>query len=129
LPNSTPVTIAFDEKSPRINLLTDQKLPNYTQAKRGSIQFFLDRLDTPDGHFNFFHDGIQQARIESLHLIEKVQEQFDVWRIRYKNGGKNSPRIHHKAVSFIPLNPATNLPESRVHVLLEELQRIDWGTE
>ena len=129
MPNIKPVKIAFDERSKRIDLVTDKELPNYTLAKRGSVQFFLDRLDSPDDYFNFYHDGIRQAKIESLNLIEKVQEKFDIWRIRYKNGGKNSPRIHHKAVSFIPLNPDTKLPERRVYVMLEELNLIEWGID
>ena len=129
MPNIKPVKIAFDERSKRIDLVTDKELPNYTLAKRGSVQFFLDRLDSPDDYFNFYHDGIRQAKIESLNLIEKVQEKFDIWRIRYKNGGKNSPRIHHKAVSFIPLNPDTKLPERRVYVMLEELKLIKWGMD
>ncbi len=129
MPNSKPVIIAFDERSKRIDLITDKKLPNYTLAKRGSVQFFLDRLDSPDDYFNFFHDGIRQGKIDGMNLIEKVQPKFDIWRIRYKNGRKNSPRIHHKAVSFIPLNPDTKLPERRVYVMLEELKLIEWGLD
>lgn len=129
MPSTKPVKIAFDEKSKRIDLVSGRELPNYTLAQRGSIQFFLDRLDSPDSFFNFYHDGIRQGQIDSLNLIEKVQPQFDIWRIRYKKGGKNTPRIHHKAVSFIPLNPETNLPDRRVYVLLNDLKLIEWGAE
>ncbi len=125
--NTSPVNISFDENSKRIDLVTGKELPDYKYAKRGSVRFFLDRLDTPDDYFNFFHDGIRQAKIESLNLMEKVQQKFNIWRIRYKNGGKNTPRIHHKAVSFIPLSTATKEPERRVYVMLNDLKLIEWG--
>ena len=120
------VTIAFDEKSSRTDLITNEKLPNYSQAQRGSFQFFLDRLDTPDRNITFYHDGIQNVSIDNLLRIEKVQSQFAIWRLLYKRGSKNTPRIHHKAVSFIPLN-VKGEAQKRVHVLLDDLKLIDWG--
>ena len=120
------VTIAFDEKSLRIDLLTGEKLPNYSQVQQGSLQFFLDRLDTPDRSITFYHDGIQNVSIDNLSRIEKVQSQFSIWRLIYKRGTKNTPRIHHKAVSFIPLN-AKGEVQKRVYVLLDDLKLIDWG--
>ena len=129
MPTAKHVKIAFDEKSKRIDLVTGKELPDYKLAKRGSVQFFLDRLDEPDRFFNFFHDGIRQGKIESLNLIEKVQPQFSIWRLRYKNGGKNTPRLHHKAVSFIPINSRTDLPDRRVYVMLNDLKLIEWGAE
>ena len=52
--NTSPVNISFDENSKRIDLVTGKELPDYKYAKRGSVRFFLDRLDTPDDYFNFF---------------------------------------------------------------------------
>ncbi|MFC1537856.1 hypothetical protein ACFL6H_00375, partial [Candidatus Latescibacterota bacterium] len=95
-------------------------------AQRGSICFFLDRLDTPDKTITFYHDGINNVSIDNLILIEKVQSEFSVWRLRYKNGSKNTPRIHHKAVSFIPID-ANGKAGERVHVLLDDLTLIEWG--
>ena len=124
-----PVRIGFDPDSERVDLVTGKKLPEYIRAQRGSVRFFLSRLDTPDEFFNFFHDGIRKAEIKSLKSIEKVQGRFAVWRLNYLNGGKNTPRIHHLAVSFIPLSSSTNEPELRVHLLLNDLRLIDWGGE
>ena len=45
--NEPPVRIAFDNDSERTDIVTGRKLPNYTQAQRGSFQFYLGRLDTP----------------------------------------------------------------------------------
>ena len=126
--DSPPVKIAFDEHSARRDLVSGRELTNYTQVERGSILFYLDRLDKPDKFFNFYHDGVNQAQISSLRLIEKLQPQYDLWRLRYKNGGKNTPRIHHKAVSFVPLS-SSGQPERRVYVLMNDLRLIDWGNE
>ncbi|MFC1540922.1 hypothetical protein ACFL50_00575 [Candidatus Latescibacterota bacterium] len=124
--NKSPVKIAFDENSERIDLITSNMLQNYTLAQRGSVRFFLDRLDTPDKTITFYHDGINNVSIDNLILIEKVQSEFSVWRLRYKNGTKNTPRIHHKAVSFIPIEPNGKAGE-RVYVLLDDLKLIEWG--
>lgn len=124
--NESTVRIAFDENSERIDLVTSNKLPNYTLAQQGSVRFFLDRLDTPDKTLTFYHDGVKNVSFDALILIEKVQSQFSIWRLRYKNGSKNTPRIHHKAVSFIPLD-ADGKAGKRVHVLLDDLKLIEWG--
>ena len=124
--NESAVRIAFDDKSERIDLITAENLPNYTLAQRGSIQFFLDRLDTPDKTLTFYHDGVQNVSYDALILIEKVQSEFSIWRLRYKNGSKNTPRIHHKAVSFVPVG-ADGKTGKRVHVLLDDLTLIEWG--
>ena len=119
--------IEFDRKSKRIDLISGMKLPDYKLAKRGSIRFFLGRLDTPDDFLNFFHDGVRKVNIKDLKSIEKIQERFAVWRLTYKRGNKNTPRIHHLAVSFIPLSLSTKEPEKRVYLLLNDLKLIDWG--
>lgn len=127
--DTSTVRIAFDRKSKRIDLVTGKEIPDYTLVKRGSIQFFLGRLDEPDDFVNFTHDGFRKANISDLHMMEKVQAQFAIWRLRYKSGSKNTPRIQHLAVSFIPLSSSTGEPEQRVYVLLNDLELIDWGNE
>ena len=125
--DDTPVTIQFDPKSSRTDIVTETRVPAYTKAERGSILFFKYRLDKPDRFLNYFHDGVRTARIEQLARIEKVQPQFDVWRLRYKAGNKNTPRIHHQAVSFIPLTDDGSRGR-RVYLMLDDLTLIDWGT-
>ena len=130
--DSTPVKIAFDEHSARRDLLSGIKLPNYTQVERGSILFYLDRLDKPDNFFHSYQDGLNVTRIDQLQSMEKSPLQdamhYDIWKIKFKGGGKNQPRIYHKAVSFIPLS-SSGQPEKRVYVLLNDLKLIDWGIE
>ena len=126
--SNTPVKIAFDDNSKRIDLITGKATPDYKSAQRGSFQFFLYKLDKPNDYFEFYHDGVRQAKLETLRSMEKVQPQFAIWRLNYKNGGKNTPRIHHLAVSFVPLNDQ-NKPERRVYFLLNDLKLIDNGTD
>ena len=120
------VKITFDDKAERVDLKTGKALPNYTHAERGSIQFFLGRLDHPDAFFNFYHDGFQTAKIEDVKSMEKTQEQFAIWRIYFKSGWKNTPRVQHQAISFIPIG-ADGKTGERVYVLLKDLRRIDWN--
>ena len=122
-----PVRIAFDKNAGRIDLITGKELPDYTLAQRGSIQFFLGRLDEPDDFVNFTHDGFRKAEIKDLRMMEKVQGQFAIWRLRYRSGSKNTPRIQHLAVSFIPLSADTKETQRRVYVFLNDLELIDWG--
>ncbi|MCD6307995.1 MAG: hypothetical protein J7M24_03255 [Candidatus Latescibacteria bacterium] len=123
----SPVKIAFDSKAERKDIVTGEQVPDYGMARRGSLQFFIGRLDEPDDFVTFFHDGIRTVKVAGLKSMEKVQEKFAVWRLRYKSGGKNTPRIHDLAVSFVPLSGKDRKPERRVFVLLKELTLIDWG--
>ena len=125
--DTSPVKIAFDDNSTRIDLITGKELPDYTLAKRGSVQFFWDRLDKPDNFVSYTHDGIRKAYIKDLRMIEKVQGRFAVWRLRYHSGNKNTPRIQHLAVSFIPLSKETNETQRRVYVLMNDMKLFDWG--
>ncbi len=125
--NRSPVKIEFDPNSKRIDLKTGKEIPNYSLAKRGSIRFYLGRLDKPDDFVSFYHDGVRRALISLLRRMEKVQPQFAIWRLRYKAGNKNTPRIHHLAVSFVPLTTPDNSPQKRVFLLLNDLKLIDWG--
>jgi hypothetical protein len=124
--DDTPVIIKFDPKSARTDIVAEIQVPAYTKAERGSIQFYKYRLDTPDRFLNYMHDGVQAVRIEQLARIEKVQPQFDIWRLRYKAGRKNTPRIHHQSVSFIPINDDGSVGR-RVYLMLDDLTLIDWG--
>jgi len=125
--NPSPVRIAFDREARRIDLPTGRQIPAYTSVVRESIRFHLNRLDRADEFIQFFHDGIRQAKSTELASIEKVQPQFSIWRLRYKSGSKNTPRVHHLAVSFVPLSPDTGQPADRVYLMLDELTLIDWG--
>ena len=120
------VRIEFDPGSGRTDCMDGRELPDYTAVQRGSIRFHLGRLDESDEFVSYFHDGVNSARISDLESMEKVQQQFAVWRLRYRSGSKNTPRIHHLAVSFVPISPASGEPEERVHVLLNELRLIRW---
>lgn len=127
-----PVRIGFDKNSERIDIVTGKKLPDYTQAKRGSIQFFRGRLDTPERGFWYFFDGRRFRSIEGLAFIRKMPS-IGCWiiaRDSRRDGTQNDhPKenceIIHHAVSFIPLNDRGK-PEQRVYVLLEDLEKIQW---
>ncbi|MBN1290240.1 MAG: hypothetical protein JXB48_00240 [Candidatus Latescibacteria bacterium] len=125
--NESPVRIEFDKNSKRTDLLTGKELPDYKYVQRGSIQFFMNRLDEPDDYVYFTHDGIRKAEISSLNTMEKIQPRFAIWRLIYKSGSKNTPRIQHLAVSFIPLSTTDKKPGKRVYVLLNDLALIEWG--
>jgi len=131
--NESPVGIEFDKNSERIDIKTGTKLPNYTQAQRGSIQFFLGRLDTPEKGFCYFFDGRRFRNIEGLGFIRKLPG-IGCWAIAVASpdGGKTQSHpkeqceIIHHAVSFIPLNKSGQ-PEQRVYVLLDDLDKIQWA--
>lgn len=124
--NNAPVRIGFDKKSERIDLVTGKELPAYSKVQRGSIRFHLGRLDSPDDFVTFFHDGVRSTPIRNLKMMEKVQPKFAVWRLRYTTGSKNTPRIHHLAVSFVPLSLSTGEPLEKVYVKLNDLELIEW---
>jgi hypothetical protein len=139
--NTSPVRISFDRNSKRIDIVTGKQLPNYTQAQRGSIQFFNGRLDTPENGFWYFFDGRRFQTIERTVFIRKLKH-TGTWVIvgtsRYGEPDKTkytevptahpniNLAIYHNAVSFIPLNPATKAPEPRVYVLLDDLELMQW---
>ncbi len=124
--DDTSVTIRFDPKSSRMDIVAETQIPAYSKAERGSILFFKYRLDKPDRFLNYMHDGVRTARIKQLARIEKVQPQFDIWRLRYKAGNKNTPRIHHQSISFVPITDDGSRGR-RVYLMLDDLNLIDWG--
>lgn len=135
--SESPVGIEFDKDSERIDIKTGSKLPDYKEAKRGSIQFFFGRLDTPEKGFYYFFDGRGFQDIKSLALIRKMPR-LGAWAIVGSRGwrGVENPTVRtnpltvceigHHAVSFIPINPVTEKPDRRVHVLLDDLSGIQW---
>ncbi|MFC1561251.1 hypothetical protein ACFL4V_02115 [Candidatus Latescibacterota bacterium] len=131
--DKSPVRIEFDEDSKRTEMITGRELPYYKYAQKGSFQFFLSRLDEPDNFINYFHDGLRRVYIKELALMRKEQERFAIWALVWKNGRglhpTYGPRIHHLAVSFIPLATSTGKPERRVYLVLNDLKLIDWGTD
>ena len=127
--NESPVRIEFDENSKRIDIMTGKKLQAYQYVKRGSIQFFRDRLDTPDDFITFSHDGIIKAQIKDMKSMEKIQKQFTVWTLKKKSGWKDPSPVHSRAVSFIPLSLSTKEPQDRVYLLLDDLKLINWDND
>ena len=139
--DNSPVRISFDHASKRADIVTGRILPNYTQAQRGSFQFFQGRLDTPENGFWYFFDGRRFQSVDRTLFIRKLKS-TGTWVIagtaRWGEGDQTKdatvPTAHpntnceilHHAVSFIPLNPSTGKPEQRVYVLLEDLELIQW---
>ncbi len=139
--DASPVRISFDRDSKRVDIVTGRNLPNYLLAERGSVQFFYGRLDSPENGFWYYFDGRRFQDIERTLFIRKLNS-TDTWLIagtsRWGEPDQTKsatvpiahPNINceimHHAVSFIPLHPATGKPETRVHVLLEDLELIQW---
>lgn len=127
---TNPVVIEFDRNSDRTNIMTGNKLPDYKFAQQGSFQFFLNRLDEPDRFIYYFHDGRRQVDVADLASMKKDQARYAIWNLVWKSGRglhpAYGPRIHHLAVSFVPLDIASMQPEKRVYLLLNELQKIEW---
>jgi len=130
--NTSPVRIVFDNNSERIDIATGNQLPNYTQAQRGSFQFYEGRLDSPTDHLNYMFATMVSSDIKDILLIRKIHAQ-DVWGL---SGSGNILRyktliiadiVKVYSVSFIPLNPTTQKPDRRVYVLLEDMYLIQWG--
>jgi hypothetical protein len=139
--DTSPVRISFDRASKRVDLVSGRTLPNYTRAQRGSFQFFQGRLDTPENGFWYFFDGRRFQAIDRTLFIRKLKytETWVIagtsrWGEADQTGTSAVPTAHpntnceilHHAVSFIPLNPSTGQPEPRVHVLLNDLELIQW---
>jgi hypothetical protein len=139
--DTSPVRISFDKDSKRMDIVTGKQLPNYTQAQRGSIQFFYGRLDTPENGFWYFFDGRRFQTIERTLFIRKLKytgtwviagtsrwgEPDQTKNVTVPTAHPNTNcEIEHHAVSFIPLNPATHTPEPRAYVLLEDMELIQW---
>jgi len=129
----SPVRIAFDMKSPRVDMMTGKHLPDYTLAQRGSFMFYEGRLDTPVKTINYMFASMVHTDIDDIILIRKILDRH-IWALVTRSGdsiqGLNplmtADVVKTYAVSFIPLNPVTKKPESRVYVLLDDLYCIQW---
>lgn len=129
--DAAPVRIVFDKGSARIDLMTARPLPVYTKAVQGSFRFHLLCLNEGDDFIYYMFDALRKVQVGELAYMEKDQPQFAIWNLVWKNGSglhpKFGPRIHHLAVSFIPLSPSTEKPEERVYLRLNDLERIEWS--
>ena len=128
-----PVKIAFDASAKRVDLLTDEKIPSYTYAQRGSVRFYLWDINDPQDYLTYLHDGVRNTPIAELVSMEKVQQQFCVWILSFTQTRRNSPRVRELAVSFVPVTVEDSGGKKsyksgeRVHLLLNDLKKIEWG--
>ncbi|MEQ9022146.1 MAG: hypothetical protein RLN82_05225 [Pseudomonadales bacterium] len=124
----SPVKIEFDENSNPIDIISGEKVPGYEFAERGSIRFYLWDIHQPQEYFTYLHDGVRTVPIDNMISMEKVQDQFaewdqfSVWIISFKSGGRNSPRVRELAVSFIPLENSGE----RVYLKMSDMKQIIW---
>ena len=138
--DTSPVRIVFDKNSQRIDLMTGEQLPNYTQAQRGSIQFYLGRLDAPVDGFWYFFDGRRYKDVNNLIYMRKIPS-LGCWLItpglytdptQSAAGGipsdhnRENVEIMQNAVSFIPLD-SNGRPQPKIYVLLDDLELIQWA--
>jgi len=130
---SRPVRVAFDENSARIELLTGKRLPNYTQAQAGSVRFYVGRLDAPVNEIHYMFAPMVSVPVDNLLLMRKMFP-HNIWALVTRSGGvlqglnplMTADVVKTYAVSFVPLDPATGRPESRVYVLLKDMYLIEW---
>jgi len=127
--NEPPVGIEIDSKSERIDLITGKQIPDYKQAVRGSVQMFLERLDTPEDAVRYIRGGIMVPKLNDLRSLTKYQPRLDFWYINFKSGAIHSGPVIQKAISFVPLSLTKNEPAERVYLLLNDMQAIIWDTE
>jgi hypothetical protein len=127
-----PVKIAFDPASARIDLSRGTKLHADALAAPGSVRFHLLRLSEGDEFLYFMFDSLHKVSIAELAAMEKDQGEFAIWNLFWKSGGglhpRVGPRIHHLAVSFVPLDRAGGTPGERVYYKLLDLKRIEWSS-
>lgn len=139
--NDRPVRVSFDRRSQRLDIVTGRQVPDYTRAKRGSFRFFQGRLDTPETGFWYFFDGRRFQEAERTLFIRKLPGTgtwliagTSRWGEPDQTGSAKIPTAHpntnceigHHAVSFIPLDQSSGREGPRVHVLLEDLELIQW---
>ena len=127
----SPVTITFDPAKKPTDLVTRELVPAFTQAQRGSIQFFLERLNEPLNYLTYFKEGTNNVPIGRLFKIVKIQEPWGIWRLYYRgpvDGVPLTQNIRNTAVSLIPLSTG-GMPGKRIHVLLNDLTEINWGND
>jgi hypothetical protein len=124
-----PVTVTLDPAKKPVDLLTRKPIRPFTQADRGSIQFFLERLSEPLAYLTYFKEGTNTVPSDRLSRIVKTQEAWGIWRLYGRGPVDGIPltqNVRTTAVSLIPL-AADGAPASRVYLLLSDLNQIDWG--
>ncbi len=130
----TPVKIVFDRNAERIDLKSGKVLPDYTEAVRGSVEFFYSRLDKPEKGFWYFFDGRRFQQIERLAMIRHMPG-LGAWAVIGIRGSDPGDvqlnpmsicEIGHQAVSFVPLNPKTGKEDPRVYVKLVDVHMMQW---
>ena len=115
LAEEAPVKIAFDSKSKRMDIVTETTLPDYTQAQRGSVQFFFARLDSPDSFVNYTHDGIRKAEIKALRTMEKVDDGLADFGFPIKAAAKTH---HEYSIRQSPSSPSIPIRGNRTVVYI-----------
>ena len=129
---ASPVRIVFDNNSERIDIATGKQLPDYTEAQRGSFQFYDKRLDSPTDHLDYMFSTMISSNVKDVVLMRKMHPQ-NVWALSGSGAILELKTIivadivKEYAVSFIPLNPTTHKPEPRVYLLLQDLYLIQWA--
>ncbi|MCE5250981.1 hypothetical protein LLG96_12245 [bacterium] len=130
--DTTPVRILFDKNSERIDIVTGKQLPDYTQARRGSFQFYDKRLDSPTDQIQYMFSSMVSSNVKDIVLMRKIHSQ-NVWALSGSGDILDLKTIivadivKEYAVSFIPLNPTTQKPDRRVYVLLQDMYLIQWA--
>ncbi len=127
-----PVKITFDPAKVPVDLLTGEPVTPCTMAKLGSVKFYMTRLHEPLDHLTYFKEGVNTIPKSRLWKIVKEQEQWDIWRPWFKGGHDGYPitqNMRTMAVSFIPLDPVTKQPGTKVTILFSDLNAIEWSKE
>jgi hypothetical protein len=130
-PVDRPVTIALDSSKKLADLTTRAPIPPFTEAQRGSIQFFLERLNEPLNYLTYFKEGTNHVPIDRLFKIVKVQEPWGIWRLYYRgpvDGFPLTQNVRTTAVSMIPRS-RDGTPGKRICMLLSDLSEINWGND
>jgi len=129
---ASPVRIVFDNNSERVDIVTENQLPHYTQAQRGSFIFYDKRLDSPTDQINYMFSSMIGSNIKDITLMRKMHPQ-NIWALSGSGrilGLKTiiiADIVKEYAVSFIPLDPTTKKPDPRVYVLLRDMYLIQWA--
>lgn len=139
--DTSPVRIMFDKNAKRTDIITGKQLPDYTQAQRGSIQFYYGKLNSPENGFWYYFDGRRFQGINNMAFMRKMPS-IGCWIVAtapVNRGGQSRTQtppvqtahpqqnveVWHHAVSFIPLNK-NGQPQPKVYVKLEDMQLIQW---
>ena len=127
-----PVRITFDPSKKPVDLLTGEPVTPCTLAQYGSVQFYMSHLYEPLDYLVYFKEGVNTIPKSRLWKIVKEQEEWGIWRPWFKGNQDGYPItqcMRTMAVSFIPLDPATNAPGKKATILFSDLNAIEWSKE